>query len=387
MKILYHHRIRSKDGQFVHIEELTEALRGLGHEIVMVGPAAVERDAFGADAGLVGVLKRLLHGAIYECMELAYGLFAYRRLKAAYLRHCPDCIYERYNLFLPAGVWLKRRYRLPMLLEVNAPLVEERSRFGGLTLARLARWSERFAWRGADFVLPVSGMLAERVRDAGVPDERIVVIRNGIDPERFDAVAASDETRRRLGLDGRLILGFTGFVRSWHGLNQVIDVIAEDAGRRDLHLLVVGDGPARAELESYARERGVGSRLTVTGIVQRGAVADYVSAFDVGLQPDVVPYASPLKLIEYMALGRAIVAPARANIRELLTDGENAVLFDPKAPGSLQRAVERICADASLRRRLGDAARLEIEKQGLTWRCNAQRVEDLFLRLGVGSAG
>ena len=322
MKILYHHRIRSKDGQYIHIEELTRALAERGHEIIMIGAAGLETERFSTSAGFVDLLRRWLSRPVYEILELVYAIGDYARLRAAVRRHAPDCLYERYNLFTPSGVWLKRRVGLPMLLEVNAPLVHERGRHGGLALNGLARWSERFAWRGADRVLPVTQVLADYVVAAGVPEKRIVVVPNGIDPDAFAAPCDGAAAKRRLGLDGRLVLGFTGFVRDWNGLDKAIDAIAADDGRHDLHLLLVGDGPARERLEAHAAERGVAGRLTVTGVVERDRIVDHVCAFDVALVPDVVPYASPLKLFEYMGLGRAIVAPARPNLLEILVDGK-----------------------------------------------------------------
>lgn len=382
MKILYHHRIGSKDGQFVHIEELTGALARRGHEVVIVGPRAVESDAFGAEAGLIDWLKRVLPGFLYELAELAYAVPAYLRLRRAVRQHAPDCLYERYNLFLPCGVWLKKRHGLPMLIEVNAPLADERARFSGLTLKRLARWSERYAWTGADFALPVTEVLAERVRAVGVPDARIRVIHNGIDRDRFAGAVDVAAAKASLGLSGKLVLGFTGFMRPWHGLDRVVRFIAR-AGRGDLHLLMVGDGPARAPLESLARELGIEQAVTVTGVVPRDRVAEHVAAFDVALQPDVVTYASPLKLFEYMAMGKAIVAPARPNIREILTDGDDAMLFDADAEGALEQALENICADDDLRRRLGAGAAATITRRDFTWDGNAARVEELYRGLGV----
>ena len=74
MKILYHHRIRSKDGQYVHVEEMIHALRALGHEVIIVAPAAMETEDFGADAGAVAWMKRHLPKWIYELLELSYSL-------------------------------------------------------------------------------------------------------------------------------------------------------------------------------------------------------------------------------------------------------------------------------------------------------------------------
>jgi glycosyltransferase involved in cell wall biosynthesis len=88
----------------------------------------------------------------------------------------------------------------------------------------------------------------------------------------------------------------------------------------------------------------------------------------------MTPYSSPLKLFEYLQLGRAIVAPDAENIREVLTNGKDALLFDPATDGALEAALFRLCVDPSLRARLGEAARQTIVKRSLTWSRNAQRV-------------
>lgn len=381
MRILYHHRTRSKDGQYVHIEEMINALRKQGHEVIIVAPPSAETESFGSDAGAVALLKRWLPKWFYELMELGYSLVAYRRLAKAVEQHRPDCIYERYNLFLPAGVWLARKYKLPLLLEVNAPILEERSRYDGLSLTRLARWSQAYAWKNADMVLPVTRVLGDIVASYGVPQERIVVIPNGINGERFGSAPDVEAAKRALGLEGNLVLGFTGFVRDWHGLDKVIDLIANDPPESRRHLLVVGDGPARAGLEKQARELGIANRVTFTGIVGRDDVARHVAAFDIALQPAVVAYASPLKLFEYLALGKAIVGPAQPNIEEILAQDKNAVLFDPDSTASLAAAVDRLCVDHALREKVAAGARATIVEQKLTWHENALQVVKLFQRL------
>src|SRR4029077_18575860 len=89
MKILYHHRIRSKDGQYVHLEELTAAFARMGHQIILVGPRAVEKEEFGSGAGIVASLKKHLPKFVYEMLELGYAIPAFLRLWKAALRHRP----------------------------------------------------------------------------------------------------------------------------------------------------------------------------------------------------------------------------------------------------------------------------------------------------------
>jgi glycosyltransferase involved in cell wall biosynthesis len=266
---------------------------------------------------------------------------------------------------------------VPVLLEVNAPLFEERAMHDGLALHRLGRWCQRRIWNGVDYVLPVTEVLAGYVRRYGVPETRIAVIMNGINEARFGQVPDGAAAKAALGLSGRLVLGFTGFMRKWHELDKLIDFVARNGERDNLHLLLVGDGPVRQELLDHARAKGVGGRLSVTGIVGRDEVARHVAAFDIALQPAITEYASPLKLFEYMYLGRAVVAPDMANIREVLTHARDALLFDPARPEQLYAAIELLCADRALRERLGREARRTIETRRLTWAGNAARIVKL----------
>ncbi|MFZ4535388.1 glycosyltransferase family 4 protein [Propionivibrio sp.] len=374
MKILYHHRTASKDGQAVHIEEMITALRGLGHEVKVIAPASGDDETLGAEVGWVQRLKRILPKALYELLELAYSFVAYFRLQRAASEFAPDIIYERYNLFLIAGVMLKYRLSIPLLLEVNSPLALERGQFGGLGMPWLARWVEGIVWRNANFVLPVTRVLADHVAARGVPESRIAVITNGINEAHFARAPSSADAKEALACSGDLVLGFTGFVRDWHGVDRVICWMATKDAPLNARLLIVGDGPARLDLEQLASSLALGERVKFTGILPRSSVPEYVAAFDIALQPAVVPYASPLKLFEYLALGKAVVAPRQPNIEEVLTDGENALLFDATATGALEIALTRLCANEALRAQIAAGAASTISRNGLTWDANAQRV-------------
>lgn len=390
MRILYHHRTASKDGQAVHIEEMIHALRTQGHEVHVVSPdmgeARPASSNLGDEAGWVKRLRDSLPKWVYEILELAYTLVAYRKLAAAARAFKPDVVYERYNLYLLSGLMLKRRTGLPLLLEVNAPLVDERIKHGGLGLPWLGRWAEGKVWRGADVVLPVTQVLADHVVRAGVPAERIVVIPNGINEDHFAQAPSHAQAQAALGWSGATVLGFTGFVRDWHGVDKVVRWLASPQAPAEARLLVVGDGPVRAELEALARSLNLADRVRFTGVVPRDQVPALVAAFDVALQPAVVAYASPLKLFEYLALGKAVIGPRQPNLEEILTHGENALLFDGDRAGALEEVLTTLCHDAALRARLGEAARQTIGRLGLTWDANAAKVVRLSQALQQRSA-
>ena len=372
MKILYSHRIQSHDGQGVHLESLVTALRAAGHDVLVVGPPAYAKAGLGKESSGIARIRRLLPGFAAELAELAYTIPGYLRLARAARSFRPDVLYERANLFYLAGAMLARRRRLPFLLEVNSPLAQERSAFGQLRLRRLARWSEHRVWRRADRVLPVTEVLAELVAAAGVARDRITVVPNGIDLAAFPP-----------DLDGRaagraeIVLGFVGFVRDWHGLDAVLRSIAASRDGPRIALQVVGEGPALLGLARLAVELGIEGQVHFTGLAQRDRIPGLVAGFDIALQPAAVGYASPLKVFEYMAAGRAIVAPDQPNIREVLAHERTALLFPPGDAAAMWAAVARLAGDAALRGTLGAAARAEAIRRDFTWAGNARRVVEM----------
>ncbi len=165
---------------------------------------------------------------------------------------------------------------------------------------------------------------------------------------------------------------------------RVIDFLERDDSN-NLHFLVIGDGLGLPALRRQVRLRGVSQQVTLLGSQPRDHMADLISAFDIALQPGVNAYASPLKTYEYMALGRAIVAPDTPNIHEILSHGETALLFDPDSTTAFGQAIERLAGDPALRAKLGAAARAAIVEKDLTWENTARRVVALARQLTESS--
>lgn len=378
MKILYHHRTASKDGQSTHIEEMIRAFRQ--HECVVEEASPAISQSSGdnqSSPGWVGFLKRSLPKFAYELAELAYSLVAYRRLVAKIETFKPDVIYERYNLYLLAGIWAKRKYGIPLILEVNAPMAIERQEYGGLSLPKLASWLEHYVWQQADYVLPVTEVLAKHIAAQGVDRSRIVVIPNGINFDQYYNLPSQAEAKARYGLQDRVVIGFTGFVREWDRLDRIVRWMAQSSFQ-NTHLLIIGDGPAREEIESCAAELDIAKRVTFTGAVKREQVPTISMAFDIALQTALVPYASPLCLFEYLALGKAIVAPDQPNHHEILINKKDALLYNPEDPQGIEKALDTLLHDEALRHRVAAEAETVIATKGLEWKHHAERIIRLF---------
>ena len=382
MKILYHHRTASRDGQSTHIEEMIGGLRANGHTVRECAPSVDGANQSGGSGGWVGRLKALLPRFLYELAELAYSFIAYRRLARTIDEFQPDGIYERYNLYLLAGVWAKKRFGLPFILEVNAPMAIERRQYGGLAWPSLADRMEMYVWKNADVILPVTQVLADYMASKGVDPARIRVIPNAINERHYLALPSCEQAKAELGLTGRTVIGFTGFVREWDRLDRIVQWIALRAADQNVHLLVIGDGPARLEIEQCAASLGVSDRLTFTGAVARERVPALSMAFDIALQTALVPYASPLCLFEYLALSKAIVAPDQPNHREILVQGVDAVLYDPQDPRGIENALDSLSRSIDLRERVAAAAGEVVVRKQLTWRQHAEKIVALFLSLG-----
>ncbi|MEA2690854.1 MAG: hypothetical protein QOJ16_241 [Acidobacteriota bacterium] len=397
MKVLYHHRTRAGDAQGIHIAEIQRAFRLRGHEVVEVAlveaGAEARADSDGGSArGLSGVADRLarrLPRAAREGMELAYNLVAYRRLAKAIRRERPDFVYERYAANTFAGLLAAHRHGLPFVLEVNAPLAREKAEHDGLRFAGVTRAVERRLGAGADVTIAVTAVLAALLEEDGVPAGKAVVMPNGVRRDfcsrPLEAEAAA--LRQRWGVpSGAVLAGFIGWFRPWHGLERLLEAAASPAWQAaGIHLVLAGDGPARPALEAAIVEKRLGERVVLCGTVPRGEVEAALTAFDVAVQPAVTAYACPMKILEYMAAGRAIVAPGSANVRELLTHGETGWLCsgDGSAPSveEMKEGILALAGDPELRERLGRAARARIFERGYLWEENARRVEELVLAL------
>jgi glycosyltransferase involved in cell wall biosynthesis len=395
VKILYHHRTQAEDGQAVHIRSLQRAFESLGHEVTeysLVSQGASERGGGGRDLeqersrwDWVGRVPRFVR----EGLEYGYSLPAWRGLKGALRRCDPDLIYERYAFGNAAGVWASRGHRAPLFLEVNSPMVLELSRTRGLSFPRFAARTEARILRGADRVLAVTGVLGDMLCELGVERERLMITPNGVDLELYAEpgdTAARAAARRGLGVEASIpadamTLGFVGYYRTWHRLDLAVAALAEPQ-LLEAHLVLIGEGPAEEEIRAAARAAGVAERVHFAGRRAHAEVPRLLPAFDLALIPAINPYASPLKLHEYMAAGLATVAPDQPNLREVLQHGRDALLF-PKDDGEAFAAtLVELAADPERTRALGRAARQSVIDQELTWVGNARRVVREVERLG-----
>lgn len=322
----------------------------------------------------------MLPAIVVELVAMAANVIDYMLVRQEIRRFRPDIVYKRHGRFDVGAGAAAVAGQVRVLLEVNClftqpPYVQ----FEPLHLAAVAVWMERRALRQANTAYAVSSPLALSAGAfAGRPVE---VVANGADATLFDPDRASaEDVRRRFGLGSRFVVGWTGVVREWHGLELLLDAVARLPGT---HLLIVGDGPGRPGFEQRAGELGLASRLSITGRIDHERMPDYIAAMDACVVADErTRIASPMKLLEYMAMGKAVVAPDLANIRDVVVDRHNGLLFVHGEAASLTACLRSLVDDRALCVHLGAAARETVVTKR-TWR----QVASTALSLMHGGAG
>jgi len=381
MRILYHHRTRAEDAQGVHIRALCQAFRDLGHQVRVIAPPRRPGPDQGPGVGqgrAASLFGRAVPQWVYEGLALAYNGPAFLVLVAAILWQRPALVYERYALFNVAGRLAAGLLRVPFVLEVNAPLSLEMQREGQLVFRRLAQRLEDWLFAHTTRTLVVSGAMGDILAERGVPRERLMVMPNGVDRAAFHPGVDGIGQRHTLGLADRFVVGFVGWVRPWHGVDRLLEAAARLRDTiPELTVLIVGGGPAIPALQRQALALGLAERVRFTGPVAQARVPGYLAAMDVAVQPDVTEYASPIKLFEYLAMGKAVVAPNRANIAEVVSHGREALLFEPGDADELAGRLRALWADPGRRRAMAERAAALVAERGFTWEANAARVAAL----------
>jgi glycosyltransferase involved in cell wall biosynthesis len=288
-----------------------------------------------------------------------------------------DFLYQRYSRFNWTGVALSLLTGLPLALEFNGSEVWVSRNWDPIGQLKLLVRIEKLNLRAADLIFVVSEVQRRSLIDRGVPEEKIKVNPNGVSIEDFHPLQGGAEVRRELGVEDKIVVGFTGTFGPWHGAPILAQAAAKAAKNSNIHLILVGDGDERDKTERIVRESGVSA--TFAGRVARDQVPGYLDACDILVSPHVRGpdgsdfFGSPTKLFEYMAMARPVIASRLGQPADIIKDGQTGLLVEPGSAQDLALAIEKLARDEALRARLGRGAREAVAAQ-YTWRHNAARV-------------
>lgn len=302
-----------------------------------------------------------------------------------------DLIHERFNLLALGGAWASKRLGIPFVLEVNADLLEQR-RFKGVPERGLRRlfaiWATRICFNTAARIICISPRLKEHIKTEWKVDEsKLTILPIAADVENFKPGYNSETVRRNLGLTTEPVVLWVGGFYPWHDLGLLLDSFTLILKRRpDARLVLVGDGQTRTSVVDRVTKAGLSHAVIMTGAIAHSQVPEVLSIADVAVVPSPPITASiggtgtPLKLFEYMAAGKAIVATALDEATEVIQNGYNGILVDVGDASTFAEATLRLINSPEERIRLGQNAREQAVKQH-SWEGYTRRLEEIYLSI------
>lgn len=345
-------------GASVHVQEVIRAFRTLGHEVSVFctrTDADVPADLDALDVTCLDVSPGSDQGRRELELVRLSGMLAGTVIDAAAESASGfDLVYERYSLFSTAGAQVSDSLGVPLVMEVNAPLLEEQERHRGLVHSRFAAQATDHSFTAATRIVCVSELVADWVRQRTPGLDAVAVVPNGVNTDRITPAAG-----RRSDRDRAVHIGFVGTLKPWHGTDRLIAACAGLRG--SFHLDIIGHGPEAETLQALARDLNLAERVTFHGPIAPESVPTRLRELDLAVAPYPAGenYFSPLKIFEYLAAGLPIVASAVGSIPGVLEGTGTAVLVPPDDTAALACALQTLSDDAEARHRMGEHARAE----------------------------
>jgi PEP-CTERM/exosortase A-associated glycosyltransferase len=234
---------------------------------------------------------------------------------------------------------------------------------------RLTRGGETFLARRVDAVVCICEGLQRDVAERGLNEERLHIVPNGVNVDRFVPRPSDEATRARLGLQGKTVVGYIGTFFGFEGVVDLVEALARlmKQGRDDLAGLIVGTGATYEMCRQVAERHGLADRILHPGHVPADEVDQLYSVIDILAYPRrsmrITELVTPLKPLEGMAMEKAVIGSDVGGIRELVEDGVTGLLHRAGDVGDLAAKIARLADDANLRLTLGRQARAWVGQQ------------------------
>ncbi|CAB1057292.1 hypothetical protein D1BOALGB6SA_2031 [Olavius sp. associated proteobacterium Delta 1] len=388
MNILYHHRTQGQGVEQVHILNIVQSLRKMGHRVDIVSPPGVIIEPENHSKYEVQnsnsrwkKISRSMPEFFFELLEIFYNLWAFFKIRKKLTTRRFDLIFERYHFLGFAGKLAAKFQNVKFFVEVNflsdTPLARNRTRI----IKHFERLIERFVLINSDGVIAVSSYLRDQMIEMGVDYRRLLVLPNAADPNVFKPTGGCYSLRRKIGLKNENVVGFIGFFYPWHGIDLLIETISlVDRKARDFIYVLVGDGPTYEQIKKRISKDGKRDKVRLLGRVSHQEIPQYISMFDIAVMPHSNNYGSPMKVLEYMAMAKATIAPRLGPLEDIITDKFNGLLFEPLNHRELAKMIAFLVINENERERIGKNARLTIlEKHN--WDLNAGNIIRLYKRI------
>ena len=261
-----------------------------------------------------------------------------------------------------------RKLGLPLVYEIRAfwedAAVDHGTYAEGSWKYRLLRSIETLVCRKVDCIAILCRGLKNDLIKRGIHEEKITVVFNGVNTDDFSACELDGEHQKAWKLDGNKVIGFIGSFYRYEGLDLLVDAFARlTATRSDIMLLLVGGGEMEAELKRQIRQLNIEEKVIMPGRIPHDQIAGVYASVDILAYPRysmrLTELVTPLKPLEAMAMGKAIVASDVGGHRELIQHGKTGLLFPAGDISGLTESLARLLDD--------DILLHNMQQKGITW--------------------
>lgn len=390
LKIIYHFRVRGIGAEGVHIAGIANGFRALGHYVQLISPTGHDPTRIIENTTnferkervfirLLHKLADILPQVFFEFMELAYNLIAIPRLWRSVDAKEIDLVYERYAFFNFAGALVTSVKGVPFALEVNELSGHKRVR--GQFFVGLASKIEKYIFHRASLIITVSQFLEEEVTDiAGrLP---VVTIPNGVPEEWLHRCVSLPEVnglREKYQLKNKKIICFVGCLVPWHNFDLLLNALRlVQKEIPEAVLLIIGQGVMKEAIMAMAVRMNLPcNSVKFTGQIPHHIIPEFIALADVTVIPETNDFRSPIKMFEYMAMSKPLVAPRMPAIESVISHEKDGLLFVPRDKNSLSACLLNILSNPDISKQIGKNAREKIMNK-FTWEIHAKRILNIL---------
>ena len=394
MKILYIHETIS--GVLIGVGFLTHnactiaALKKIGHEVVVLADCQSQMD--GSDN--LGKYRRFYRKINHyipkrltiiprDIYDICRDRFLFKKkIEKAVKNVTPDIIFERLTLSHCAGVTVARKRGIPIIMEVHSPLEEKEQYFSLDSFPWYSRRVYGNAIAKADAIIVVSSAMKQYICNWGVSENKVHVIPNAAESDMFESVepAKVKRVKDKYGLHGKKVIGFVGSMAPYHGVDDLINA-AVNVVKKEQKVIFLLVGPFREEeakksLLHRIKMHRLQNNIVITGAIDRSEIPVCIDCMDVCVIPKNTRYQSPIKLFEYGACGKVVVACKLASIEDIIDDGENGIIFDVKNGERLSTKLIYAIRNVEKAAQMGLRLQNKISNKH-TWLHNARRIQGI----------
>lgn len=381
MKILYYSAhpnlpLSSRSGPGTHMREIISAWKEDGHEVqvLIMGGNDIAPPTINTTPrkSLKSRIKPIIPKIIWETLKDAslrkFDLHCEQELRKACEQFQPEVIYERAYFNMLSGVRVAEELKIFHALEMNAPYPEEKAAMEGKGLFHYKSvQAEREQCEKTQLLVVVSSALKKYfIERTGVAANKVLITPNAVNLDYLPKTSKAAEIREAFSWSEQdVVFGFVGSIFPYHGVDKLIEAFAllESENKR---LLIVGGGALLDTYKARVAKLKLNHRVAFTGAVPHQEVYHYIDAMDITVMADSNWYGSPVKIFEYGAMKKALIAPNTTPVLDVMVDGVDGTLCSNETPKILS-AMTQMHENKALRNDLAHSWHEKVLKSH-TWR-------------------